>query len=79
MPVLMTRDLKNRTGEILDAARETPQFIFRSGELFMIARAEPGPGVRNLPDGYFSDAYPLSAERAKLEAESLKVPQSPQR
>lgn len=79
MPVLQTRDLKQRAGEILDAAKSEPQFIFRDGQLFMLAAAEPGPGVRNLPEGYFADAYPLDEERQAIEAKSLKVPQSPKR
>ncbi len=78
MSVLMTSDLKKRAGKILDAARRKPQFIFRDGQLFMLAAIEPGAGV-NPPEGYFSDAYPLADERQKLEQASLKVPQSPER
>ncbi|MGO8740979.1 MAG: hypothetical protein ACLPYZ_05535 [Limisphaerales bacterium] len=79
MSVFMTSDLKNRTGEILDAAKKTPQFVFRAGELFMIARAEPGPAVRDLPEGYFADAYPGPEERLKLEKAMSKQPQHPER
>jgi len=78
MPVLMTSDLKKRAGKILDAARRQPQYIFRSGRLFMLASIEPGAGV-NPPEGHFADAYPLDDERLKLERTSLKVPQSRER
>jgi hypothetical protein len=78
MPVLMTSDLKKRAGEILDAARRQPQYMFRDGQLFMLATIEPKAGF-NPPEGYFSDAYPLDDERQKLEKASLKVPQSPKR
>ena len=78
MPVLMTSDLKKRAGEILDAARRQPQYIFRDGQLFMLATIEPNAGF-NPPEGYFSDAYPLADERQRLEKASLKVPQSPKR
>jgi hypothetical protein len=74
MTVLMTSDLKKRAGKILDAARRQPQYIFRDGQLFMLATIEPGAGV-NPPEGYFADAYPLDNERQKLESASLKVPQ----
>lgn len=78
MPVLQTSDLKQRAGEILDAAKSEPQFIFRDGQLYMLVPVEPGPGVRNLPEGYFADAYDnYPEERAKLEAASLKVPHQP--
>lgn len=76
MPVLQTSDLKQRAGEILDAAQSEPQYVFRSGQLYMITPVEPGTGVRNLPDGWFADAYDnYPEERAALEAASLKVPQ----
>ena len=54
MTVLMTSDLKARAGEILDSAREEPQFIFRGGQLFVISTAEPS-GVPFRPDGYFAE------------------------
>lgn len=79
MAVLQTRDLKQRAGEILDAAKSEPQFIFRDGQLFMLSAAEPGPGIRNLPEGYFADAYPQDEERLALEAAQAKVKQNPQR
>jgi hypothetical protein len=75
MPVLMTSDLKKRAGEILDAARRQPQYIFRGGQLFLLAPIEPNAGF-NPPEGHFSDAYPLDDERQRLERASLKVPQS---
>ena len=79
MPVLQTSDLKQRAGEILDAAKSEPQFIFREGQLYMLAPVEPGPGIRNLPEGYFADAYPLEDERRALEEASLKVPHRPRK
>lgn len=79
MPVFMTSDLKNRTGEILDAARNEPQFIFRDGQLFMLCPAEPGPGVRQFPEGYFADAYPQPTERRATETQASHTPQTPQR
>jgi hypothetical protein len=75
MPVLMTSDLKKRAGKILDAARRRPQYIFRDGQLFVLASIEPSAGV-NPPEGYFADAYPLDDERQGLEKASLKVAQS---
>jgi hypothetical protein len=75
MPVLMTSELKKHAGEILDAARRQPQYIFRAGRLFMLAPIEPNAGF-NPPEGYFSDAYPLADERQNLEKASLKIPQS---
>ena len=79
MPVLQTSDLSRRAGEILDAAKSEPLFIFRDGQLFMLTAAEPGPGVRNLPEGYFADAYPQDDERLALEVAMSKVKQTPQR
>ena len=74
MPVLQTSDLKQRAGEILDAAKAEPQFIFRDGQLYILAPVEPGPGVRNLPEGYFADAYEqYPDERSALENASLKT------
>lgn len=78
MPVLMTSDLKKRAGEILDAARRKPQYIFRNGQLFMLATIEPNAGT-NPPEGHFADAYPLDDERENLEKASLRVPRSPKR
>jgi hypothetical protein len=79
MEVLQTDDLRQRPGEVLDAAVVEPQFVFRAGRLFMIAPVEPGPGVRNLPEGFF--AYPpvLDPERLALEERAAQVPQSPER
>ena len=37
---LLTSDLKQRTGKILDAATRKPQFIMRDGALFVIAKVE---------------------------------------
>jgi hypothetical protein len=80
MPVLQTSDLKQRTGEILDAAKSEPQFIFREGQLYMLAPVEPGPGVRNLPEGYFADAYDnYPKSRAALETASVKTRHTPER
>ena len=78
MPVLMTSDLKKRAGKILDAARRQPQYIFRDGQLFMLATIEPSAGI-NPPEGYFADAYPLADERQELERASLKVPHTRER
>jgi len=36
MQILQTSELKQRTGEILDAARRQPQFICRDGHLFLL-------------------------------------------
>ena len=75
----MTSDLKNRTGEVLDAAKTEPQFVFRNGQLFMIIPAEPGPGVRHFPEGYFADAYPQAEARRALEAAYAEIPQTGER
>jgi hypothetical protein len=76
MAVLQTSDLKQRAGEILDAARREPQFIFREGQLFMLTPVEPGPGVRVMPEGYFADAYQdWPVERSKTEKEWSGVKQ----
>lgn len=80
MPVLQTSDLKQRAGEILEAAKAEPQFIFREGQLYMLCPVEPGPGVRNLPEGFFADAYQnYPDERARLEAAMSRTPQHPER
>lgn len=79
MPVLMTSDLKTRAGEILDAAREQPQFIFRDGQLFMLSPVEPSTG-RVLPDGFFAEAYTAyPKDRDALERASAKQPQKAER
>jgi hypothetical protein len=79
MPVLLTSDLKKRAGEILDAAVDEPQFIFRAGHVFMLAPVEPSSGARVFPDGYFSNAYPQPPERRKTAAVFSEVRQVPQR
>jgi hypothetical protein len=40
MPYLLTSDLKQRTGKILDAAALRPQFVVRAGALFVIAKVD---------------------------------------
>jgi len=40
MTYLLTSDLKQRTGRILDAAIRQPQFVIRGGALFVIAKVE---------------------------------------
>jgi hypothetical protein len=79
MPVLMTSDLKQRAGEILDAAVNEPQFVFRAGHLLMISPVEPSDGPRVFPEGWFADAYPQPKDRAELEASYSNLPQTPQR
>lgn len=37
---LLTSDLKQRTGKILDAAARNPQFVMRDGALFVIAKVD---------------------------------------
>ena len=37
---LLTSELKQRTGKILDAAARKPQFVMRDGELFVIKKVE---------------------------------------
>ena len=38
MSCLLTSDLKQRTAKVLAAALKKPQFVFRSGEVFVIRR-----------------------------------------
>jgi len=38
MGYLLTSELKQRTGKILDAAARRPQFVMREGTLFVIAK-----------------------------------------
>lgn len=38
MSYLLTSELKQRTGKILDAAARKPQFVMRDGALFVIAK-----------------------------------------
>ena len=38
MSYLLTSELKQRTGKILDAAARKPQFVMRDGSLFVIAK-----------------------------------------
>jgi hypothetical protein len=38
MSYLLTSELKQRTGKILDAAARKPQFVMREGALFVIAK-----------------------------------------
>ena len=38
MSYLLTSQLKQRTGKILDAAARKPQFVMRDGALFVIAK-----------------------------------------
>ena len=40
MSYLLTSQLKQRTGKILDAAARKPQFVVRDGGLFVIAKVE---------------------------------------
>ena len=40
MSYLLTRELKQRTGKILDAAVRKPQFILRGGSLFILAKVD---------------------------------------
>ena len=40
MSYLLTSQLKQRTGKILDAAARTPQFIMRNGTLYVIAKVD---------------------------------------
>jgi len=40
MSYLLTSQLKQRTGKILDAAARRPQFVVRDGGLFVIAKVE---------------------------------------
>ncbi|MDD5140709.1 MAG: hypothetical protein PHY43_10675 [Verrucomicrobiales bacterium] len=66
MTVLMTSDLKTRAGEILDAAKNEPQFIFRDGQIYMLSPVYPS-SVPTQPDGFFADAYGEAAgERRQL-------------
>jgi len=51
----MASDLKKRARKILNAARRHPQYIFRDGQLFLLAAIEPSTGV-NPPDVFFADA-----------------------
>ena len=37
---LLTSELKQRTGKILDAAAHKPQFVMRGGELFAIVKVD---------------------------------------
>jgi hypothetical protein len=37
---LLTSELKQRTGKILDAAVRKPQFVMRGGALFVIAKVD---------------------------------------
>ena len=37
---LLTSELKQRTGKILDAAARRPQFVIRGGALFVIAKVD---------------------------------------
>jgi len=40
MSYLLTSELKQCTGKILDAAARKPQFVMRDGELFVIAKVD---------------------------------------
>ena len=40
MSYLLTSQLKQRTGKILDAAARKPQFVMRGGSLFVIAKVD---------------------------------------
>jgi hypothetical protein len=40
MSYLLTSELKQRTGKILDAAARKPQFVMRDGALFVIVKVE---------------------------------------
>ena len=40
MSYLLTSQLKQHTGKILDAAARQPQFVMRDGALFVIARVD---------------------------------------
>lgn len=40
MSYLLTSELKQRTGKILDAAARKPQFVMRDGVLFVIAKVK---------------------------------------
>jgi hypothetical protein len=40
MSYLLTSELKQRTGKILDAAARKPQFVMRDGVLFVIAKVD---------------------------------------
>ena len=40
MSYLLTSELKQRTGKILDAAARKPQFVMRDGSLFVIAKVD---------------------------------------
>lgn len=40
MGYLLTSELKQRTGQILDAAARKPQFVLRNGALFVIAKVD---------------------------------------
>ena len=40
MSYLLTSELKQRTGKILDAAARKPQFVMRDGTLFVIAKVD---------------------------------------
>jgi hypothetical protein len=40
MGYLLTSELKQRTGKILDAAARKPQFVMRDGALFVIAKVQ---------------------------------------
>ena len=76
MSVLLTRDLKERAGSILDAAKEQPQFVMRNGQIYMISPVEPENSIPKRPEGYFSES---TDERRQLRAASLETPQHPRR
>lgn len=40
MAYLLTSELKQRTGKVLDAAARQPQFVMRDGALFVIAKVD---------------------------------------
>jgi hypothetical protein len=40
MSYLLTSELKQRAGKILDAAARKPQFVMRGGALFVIAKVD---------------------------------------
>lgn len=40
MAYLLTSELKQHTGKVLDAAAHQPQFVMRNGALFVIAKVD---------------------------------------
>jgi hypothetical protein len=68
MRYLLTSELKQRTGQILDAAVRKPQFVMRGGTLFVIARVK----TDKAPEAAAAKAAHLTASKAGLTPEERR-------